>query len=79
MRFCRSCDDPIDADEFNKARRRGNLPEETSEYPMADYCFTCFCELAGKQTPMVTDSNLAPPGTGLTPRQRYGKRHTDGG
>ncbi len=33
---------------------------------------TCFCELDGNQTPMATDSTLALPGTGLTPRQQNG-------
>ena len=77
--FCKSCGDPIDADEYSEARENGPLPRDTGEYDSSEYCCSCFCELATGRIPLVTDSSLPAPNTGLTPRQRYALGKTDGG
>ena len=76
---CKSCGEQIDGAEYEEARETGSLPRETQEYSMTDYCLDCFCELVGGDIPLVTDSHLPAPHTGLTVRQRHALRRTDGG
>jgi hypothetical protein len=78
-KFCKKCRDPIDPSQYQEAREIGSLPKQTQKYKRADYCYECFCELAGNQVPMVTDPTLQPPGTHTVPRQQYKRGHTDGG
>ena len=77
MRKCKSCGDPIDRAPFMEAASNKTLPKPTKTVNIRTHCFECFVELAGGQTPMVTDPNLAPPGHGLTPRQKEAKNKTD--
>jgi len=76
---CRACGEVVDLSEFTKApdTQPSRFRFEAGE--LSGYCFTCFCELEIGVTPMVTDSSLPAPGTGLTYRQRLGHWHTDGG
>jgi hypothetical protein len=76
---CRSCGEPIDAQEYVEAQRNGSLPGETRDYTMSEYCCACFCELGGAAIPRVTDPTLPAPHTGLTLRQRHKLGKTDGG
>ena len=76
---CRACGEVIDVSEF--------LDPEDSTIPAADladaatsgYCLTCYTELKLGAIPMVTDSSLPAPGTGLVYRQKMKQRQTDGG
>ena len=68
------CGDPV----MNKETIYKEKFVVTNGYDPKMYCHSCFKELAFGVIPMVTDSSLAPSGTGLVHRQKVGKRRTDG-
>lgn len=74
---CRSCGDSINPAAFEHARRMGRIPQSAHDGHKDGYCLDCFTEIRCGACPVVTDSALPAPGTGLVPRQRFGMRHTD--
>lgn len=70
-RFCFSCQDPVE--EFVM-----DIPTGVKTIDPTPYCKDCWLEKNATQLPKVTDSNLAPPGTGTVPRQQHGRKITGG-
>lgn len=75
---CFACGDGIDRSEFERARRLGTMPDDSTIKARGDLCFSCFGELVLCSLPLVTNSSLKPAGTSQVSRQQHGRRHTDG-
>ena len=76
---CLACQAIIDFSQYSDiytGHRAGLAPEGAENL---GYCYDCYCEKYCGKLPMVTDPSIPAPGTALTPRQKMGQRHTDGG